>query len=175
MRFFRNGGLAGLIFGLLASGALADAPAPVAGPGIVLQGVGIYCRPEIAGTESAPDTALGYINLMAAPPEFVFRQTEVPARLGISFGILVVADRDIPNVRVVTWKPGATSPESWTTEFLAGQPRLRGFIFEYENELLIGPWRMEAYDGDSQLYSVTFEVLPGTELPGVTSDCDLLS
>jgi len=166
--------LSGLLI-VLATGAVAETPAPVTAPGIELQSIGIYCRPEIEATEVAPDTALGYINLMAAPPEFVFRQTEVPARLGVSFGILAVADRDIPNVRVLTWKPGATSPESWTTDFLAGEPKMRGFVFEYENELIPGPWRMEAFDGDTRLYSVTFDVLPGTELPGVTSDCNLLS
>ena len=174
MTFYLRRWLSGLVT-VLASGAFAETPAPVAGAGIVLQSIGVYFSPEIAGTEAAPDTELGYINLMTAPPEFIFRQTDVPARLGLSFGILIVADRDIANVRVLTWKPGATDPESWTTDIVAGEPKLRGFVFEYENELIPGPWRMEAYDGDTQLYSVTFEVLPGSELPSVTSNCDLLS
>lgn len=173
MRYLRRW-LSGLLI-LLAHGVFAETPAPVTGPGIVLQSIGIYCRPEIASTEVAPDTEVGYINLMAATPEFAFRQTEVPARLGVSFGLLVVSDRDIPTVRVVTWKPGAASPETWTTNLLSGEPKMRGFVFETESELITGPWRMEAYDGDTQLYSVTFQVVPGTELPGVTSDCNLLS
>ncbi len=34
---------------------------------------------------------------------------------------------------------------------------------------------MEAYDGDTLLYRVEWEVLPGDQLPGVSSDCDLLA
>ncbi|OZA18690.1 MAG: hypothetical protein B7Y02_01375 [Rhodobacterales bacterium 17-64-5] len=174
MTFYLRTWLAGLLF-VLATGAVAETPSPITAPGIVLQSIGIYCRPEIASTEAAPDTALGYINMMAAQPEFVFRQTTVPARLGVSFGLLVVADRDMTGVRVLTWKPGATSPETWTTDIFADEPKMRGFVFEYEEELLTGPWRMEAYDGEARLYSVTFDVVPGSELPGVTSDCNLLS
>lgn len=165
IRFF-----CGLVVTLFAMAALAQTA-----PGIVLKNVGIYCRPEITGTEAAPDTALGYINLMQGQPEFAFLQTDVPARLGLSFGVEWTSDRDIANVRALTWKPGASTPESWTTEVFANVPKMRGFVFETEDELIIGPWRMEAYDGDTLLYSVTFDVLPGTELPGVTSNCNLLS
>jgi len=176
MRNWRQAIVAALILGsALARAALAQAEPPFAAPGIVLENIGIYCRPEINGTEAAPDTALGYINLMETPPNFAYRQTEVPARLGISFGVQLVADRDMANVRVLTWKPGATSPESWTTDIIAGEHKMRGFVFEYADELILGPWQMEAYDGDLLLYRVTFQVLPGTELPSVTSDCTLVS
>jgi hypothetical protein len=34
---------------------------------------------------------------------------------------------------------------------------------------------MEAWDGDRRLYSVEFEVVPPSALPGDLSDCNLLS
>jgi hypothetical protein len=160
---------------LLALPVGAEPAPPFTAPGVSIQAYGIYCRPGTTTREAAPDTSLGYINLIQGLPVIAFRQQEVPARLGIHFGLIVTIDRDIADVRAETWKPGATRPEVWFTDHLADTPRARGFVFEFPEELVTGFWRMEAYDGDTLLYSVEWEVLPGTDLPGVTSDCDLLA
>lgn len=165
----------GLCTVFVATAAQAQLSPPVLAPGITLQEFGIYCRSEPGVTESAPETALGFIYLLDGNPEFTFQQREIPARLGISFGLEVTADYDIPEARIDTWRPGATKPEIWYSEFEAGVPRMRGFTFEFPEELVTGIWKMEAYDGDTLLYSLTFDVRPGSEMPGVTSDCNLLS
>jgi len=165
----------GLCAALAASAALAELSSPIAGPGISIQEIGIYCRADTEATEPAPETALGYIFVLDGIPEFAFKQRQVPARLGISFGLVVTADYDIPGARIDTWRPGATTPDVWYADFTAGVPRMRGFRFDFADELITGLWRMEAYDGEALLYSVTFEVRPGEEMPGVTSDCNLLS
>lgn len=165
----------GLCTALSASAALAELSSPIAGPGISIQEIGIYCRADDKATEPAPETSLGYIHLLDGIPEFAFKQRQVPARLGISFGLVVMADYDIIGARIDTWRPGATKPEVWYSDFAAGVPRMRGFSFDFVDELVTGLWRMEAYDGDTLLYSVAFDVRPGSEMPGVTSDCNLLS
>lgn len=155
--------------------ALADPTPPMAAPGIVIESFGVHCNVEKEGTLEAPGTESGFINLLSGTPEFTHRQQQIPARIGISFAVVAIADREILDVQLVTWKPGATEPEFWYSDLEADAPSIQGFMFETPNELITGLWRLEAYDGDSLLYSVEFEVLPGSALPGVTSDCNLLS
>jgi hypothetical protein len=155
--------------------ALADPAPPTAIPGIRITDFGVYCRPDSEGTEPAPETSLGYINLLSALPEFVHRQQDIPATMGTSFGVVVQADRDILQARIETWKPGRDQPEIWYTDLFADTPRMRGFAFDFPEEVILGTWRMEAWDGDTRLYSVEFEVRPAESLPGISSDCNLLS
>ncbi|MCU0826722.1 MAG: DUF3859 domain-containing protein [Tabrizicola sp.] len=155
--------------------ALADPAPPTAGPGIVIADFGIYCRQDRTQLEPAPGTSAGHVRLLESSPDFVFRQQTIPARLGISFGVASVADRDIPDARIEVWLPGAPSPEMWYSNMYAGDSETRGFTFDHSHELVTGPWRMEAWDGETLLYRIEFEILPGTELPGLSSDCDFVS
>ena len=150
--------------------------APVASAsGIVIEKVGIYCKVEAEGRLAAPETELGYIQTMVAVPEFAFQQREVPARLGISFGILITSDREISQARMEVKRPDLPKPEIWYSDFSTGVTEVRGFSFDFQNELIPGIWRFSAFDGNQQLYSVEFEVVPGSDLPGVSSDCNLMS
>ena len=153
----------------------ADPAPPFAGPGITLDAVGIFCRIGTTRREAAPGTTLGYVQLLEGMPELAFRQQLVPARLGVQFGVIVISDRDIAGVRNETWKPGASMAEVWSADLTAGIPRSRGFSFDFADELLPGVWRMQAFDGATLLYEVEFEVRPADQLPGVGSDCNLLS
>ncbi|MCU0826721.1 MAG: DUF3859 domain-containing protein [Tabrizicola sp.] len=164
-----------LVTGLLAFPAWADPKPPYSAPGIVLEGVGVYCQPGTSIREEAPGTTLGYIHRLSGTPQIAFQQQEVPARLGLHFGVIVRPDRTIAGVRAETWKPGATKPEVWYADLDADVPRARGFVFEFPDELVTGIWRMDAFEGDTLLYSVEWEVVAASELPGVTSDCTLLS
>lgn len=161
---------------VLAAGlAMADPAPPEAAPGIVIENHGVHCNVETTGTIAAPDTESGQVNLLSGTPEFAFPGQEIPARLGISFGIVAVPDRDIFNVQFLTWKPGATQPEFWYSDMTADAPHIQGFMFETPPELITGIWRFEAREGETTLYQIEFDVLPGNALPGVTSDCNLLS
>lgn len=160
---------------ILALPAMAELAPVTAARGIVLEKIGIYCNLATDGRVDAPETELGYIQTLVATPEFAFEQREIPARLGISFGILTVSDRDIPQARMEVSRPGLPNPDIWYSDFTAGSTEVRGFSFDFASELVPGIWTFSAYDGDQQLYSVEFEVLPGSELPGISSDCNLLS
>jgi hypothetical protein len=54
-------------------------------------------------------------------------------------------------------------------------PPARGFVFEFPKELVPGLWAMEAYDGETLLYRVEWQVLPGDQLPGIGSDCEFVA
>jgi Domain of unknown function (DUF3859) len=148
---------------------------PQTAPEITIVDYGIYCQPGIVGQEEAPDTDLGYVNLFSENPVIRFHQQEVPAELGVSFGVIVRSDTDFPSARMQSWKPGQTKPDIWYAELVAGDETSRGFTFEFEEELVIGTWRQEAWDGDRLLYRIEFEVMPPATLPGELSDCNLLS
>lgn len=167
--------LSALAFALLAFPARAELAEITTSPGITLEQVGIFCSLEGIARADAPETDLGYVELLSGEPQLVFEQREVPARLGISFGVLAISDRDIDVVRIETYKPGDSQPEIWYTSYIAGNPHLRAFRFDFDRELITGLWLLEAYEDDQQLYSVQFQVVPGTELAGISSDCNLLS
>ena len=160
---------------VLALPVWAEPAPPFVAPGVSIVDLGVYCRPGTTTREDAPGTTLGYIQKLPEMPVMAFRQQDIPARIGVHFGVIVVTDRDILGMRAETWVPGAATPEVWFTDHIAGTPRARGFVFEYDRELIPGLWVMEAFDGDTLLYRVEWEVLPGDQLPGVTSDCDLLA
>jgi hypothetical protein len=160
---------------MLALPLRADPAPPFTAPGVTIVDLGVYCRPGTTTREDAPGTTLGYIQKLPDMPAMAFRQQQIPARIGVHFGVVVMTDRDIAGIRAETWTPGAIRPEVWFTDHTADVPRARGFVFEYPHELRPGPWVMEAYDGDTLLYRVEWQVVPGDELPGVTSDCDLLA
>lgn len=160
---------------LAAPAALADPAAPALSPGVQLVDYGIYCITESTGTQPAPETSLGYIDMLPGVPEMIYRQQAIPGRLGTSFGVVIQVDRDIPDARIETWKPGAARAETWYDDIFADSPQMRGFAFDYPEEIILGLWRMEAWEGDTRLYSVEFEVQPAETLPGVTSDCNLVS
>jgi len=155
--------------------ALADVAAPVSSPTVQITNFGIYCSPEIKERQEAPETTLGYIEVFSGMPEIRFQQQKVPARLGVSFGVVVTSANDVPSVRVETWQPGQETPDIYYTGYIAGGSSMRGFTFDFKEELLLGVWRMEAWEGETRLYSVEFEVVPPSTLPGIGSDCTFLS
>lgn len=160
---------------LLAGPALAEPAAPVLSTGVRLIDHGIYCLTESVGTVEAPGTSLGYIDTLPGVPQMIYRQQVIPGKLGTSFGVVVEMDQSVLGLRIETWKPGATTAEIWYDDVIAETPSMRGFAFDYPEEIIFGIWRMEAWDGDTQLYSVEFEVVPPGDLPGVSSDCNLMS
>ena len=155
--------------------ALADPAPPTASVLAEIVEYGIYCKPKEAGRVDAPDTALGYINLFEGEFDFRFHQQQVPAQLGMSFGLIIRPAIDVPVARMETYKPGTTAPEVWYTDLHAGEPKTRGFSFDFPEELILGTWRMEGWDGDTRLYSIEFQVVPPSALPGIGPDCNLLS
>ena len=155
--------------------AFADVAAPASSPTVQITNFGIYCSPEIKERQEAPETSLGYIEVFSGMPEIRYQQQKVPARLGVSFGVVIASAKDMSGVRVETWRPGQETPDIYYTDYTAGGTSMRGFTFDFKEELLLGVWRMEAWEGDTRLYSVEFDVVAPSTLPGIGSDCTFLS
>lgn len=164
-----------LALGLAAGSPLAAsngaAAPPETGAAILLQDFGIYCQPKVDSREAAPGTELGYVNIFRDTPEIRFHQQQVPAAIGISFGVVFTPLRDIPGARMASWKPGATQPDVWFSDYSAGVSSSRGFTFEFASELVLGLWRLEAWQEDELLYAVEFDVVRDAALPDVLHSC----
>lgn len=160
---------------LLAAPASADSVPPWADASISLKSYGIYCAPPVIQQETAPDTDQGFIKVFATTPEIRFQQQKIPGKLGVTFGVVAQARDARDSVRIEVWKPGVSRPESWASAMSTGRATYNGFTFETSEEIVLGSWRIEAWEGEKQLYTVEFDIVPPSTLPGVYSDCALLS
>lgn len=167
--------IAALLAVFAATAAFAGPVPPQGSTHVDIVDFGIYCRPEITGTEPAPDTSLGYVNLLGGDTTIRLHQQEIPAILGISFGVIVLPHQTIIGARMETYRPDKADPDIWFADLYEGDQKIRGFTFDFEDEVLPGIWRMEAWDSDTRLYSIEFEVLPPSALPGISADCNMLS
>ncbi|UWQ96113.1 DUF3859 domain-containing protein [Rhodobacteraceae bacterium M385] len=138
---------------------------------------GLYCAQEPERRDPAPATASGVINIVPSVPDFPFRQTAVPAELGIGFGVLASAPVGTlyePVTVTVTHPPYPGSDvtvEQWVTDIDAGR-NLMGFSFDHAHELVLGTWTFSAttLEGE-ELFHIAFEVVAPELLPQVISTC----
>ncbi|MFW5655593.1 MAG: DUF3859 domain-containing protein [Roseicyclus sp.] len=127
---------------------------------------GVYCAAEPVRTEDAPETASGVINIVPDIPEIRFAQRIVPAALDVGFGILSRAPEGIvhdPVTITVTHPPFPDSGievERWITRLDDEGLSLTGFSFDVPQELVLGTWTFSAHAGETELFHVTFEVVP---------------
>ncbi len=158
------------------TGAVRAEPAPVtAGPGITVLSYGVYCPPRVSGQMDAPETESGTVNLLADTPQISRNGQEVPAALGLAFGLVYSSDRDLGLVRFQALRPGRSVPEVYYGTVAAGETGTQGFTFETPSELETGRWRFEGWSEDTLLYRVEFDVLPAEALPGLSQLCGLTS
>lgn len=144
---------------------------------------GVVCAPEVVGTVPAPDTVAGISNVIDSDPPFVTSGRVVPAVIGIGFAIKArSAKREYPLVTMVITHPpmgdaGATR-QSFDSRLAMTDLSLTAWQFEYDYELVPGPWTISAYDGDALLFSIAFDVVPPAMLPELAATCgyeDLIS
>jgi hypothetical protein len=155
----------------LCGAAMAEPAPPQMSAVIRTMQVGVLCQPRALRTEPAPDTELGYITIAEGKPQIAFAQQVVPDAIGMSFGVSVIPTRSIAVVRMETYRPGQTDPDSFSGVFIAGEEQFHFFSFEFAREQLPGLWRMEAWDGDSLIYRVEFEVVPEGAMPDLVARC----
>lgn len=174
-RAFARFAILALLAGVPAN-PLGAEPAPVtASPGISILSYGVYCPPRVSGQMDAPETESGSVNLLADLPRIARNGQEVPAVLGLAFGLVYLSDRDLGVVRFQALRPGRETPEIYYGSVTAGENGTQGFTFETPSELEAGRWRFESWSGDTLLYRVEFDVLPADALPGLAQLCGLTS
>lgn len=170
--------------------ALLTVPLPLAAQGADEVGraisafeAGIICAPEVTGTNPAPDTVAGVTNIVDGPVEWVSRGRAVPSVLGMGFGAKAQAKGgDIWPVTVVVTHPpmgeGGLTRQSYETIVQGDTLSITLYQFDFDYELLPGPWVIEAYDGDLLLYRANFTVVAPQMVPELATICgfeDLLS
>ena len=176
--------IAGLAALCLAGTALLAEPqagAPVrVNPDMIAELVyGVYCATDPIRTEEAPETASGVVNIVPAVPEIRAAQVIVPAALDIGFGVLSRAPAGVvhdPVTITVTHPPFPNSGievERWLTQLDGEGFNLTGFSFDLPDELVLGTWTFTAEAGGTELFHVTFEVVPPELAPDVLAGCQM--
>ena len=144
---------------------------------------GIFCAPNVINTTPAPDTVAGVTNIIEDVPPFVSAGRNVPAVLGMGFGILSSSKKQmLLDVLVVVTHPpmgeAGVTRQSYYTEITAIGESMTLYQFDYAYELVEGPWTITAMQGDELLFRAGFTVVPPALVPELAGVCgyeDMLS
>ena len=144
---------------------------------------GIFCAPKVVSTAPAPDTVAGVTNVIEEVPPFVSAGRNVPAVLGMGFGVLSGSKQGmLLDVLVVVTHPpmgdqGVTRQSYYTAITNVGES-MTLYQFDYDYELVEGPWTITATQGDDLLFRTGFTVVAPQQVPELAGVCgyeDLLS
>ncbi len=140
-------------------------------PKLTLVRAVILCTPQNRHQEPAPGTEAGYIEIPEEALVVIREGQAVPAVLGMAFGVAITPSDELTGIRMVTRRPGRLVPDVYVSQFIAGTETTNFFSFDVESELVPGIWTFEAWDGDSRLYRVDFQVLPASADPDLVAQC----
>lgn len=149
-----------------------------AGPAIASLETGVICPPESTGTRVAPDTVAGVTNVIANEPPFVSTVNKVPAVMGIGFGAKAMSETafGVDNVTMTITHPPMgpekATQQSFLTSISGTKTSITFYQFDYDYELLPGEWTMTATDGDTVLYTTSFQVVPPNQVPELAAICN---
>ncbi len=159
---------------LSAAASFADA---VTSPAVVSVQAGILCAPEPVGSLPAPDTLAGKTHLIETEPAFAATTTQVPASIGVGFGVksqASAADGINEVMMLVTHPPmgadGVTA-QSFQTRISGANPSLTFYQFDYAYELVPGTWQFTAFSGEEALFTVAFDVVDPRLVPELAGLC----
>ena len=161
---------------LAGTAAFADGSAFVAPP-MVLEAYGVICDVQLGGTRPAPETLSGLLNVIDQNLPIDVETVQVPAELGLSFGIRASLSPGaaVPLVTVVVTHPPmgpeGVTVERWSAAMNYGDRSLNLFTFEKDYELVQGAWMFQLERDGEILLQQPFEVTaPGT-VPAVQQGC----
>lgn len=138
---------------------------------------GVICDVETNGQVDAPETASGVLNLVDQNREIDVTTTEVPAHLGLSFGLRtrMQPETSMRGLRIVVTHPpmgpNNITRQSWAAPMAAGQTGVNLYTFDNKHELVKGIWRFQLMFSDAVLLEKVFEVLPKGTVPAVQHTC----
>ncbi|MFN3662969.1 MAG: DUF3859 domain-containing protein [Yoonia sp.] len=156
----------------------------VVSPSIAALTAGVVCGPPVIGTSPAPDTIAGSTHIVAEDPPFIAEIRQVPAVLGIGFGVKAQAANPdgLSGVTMTVTHPpmGDTrvTQQSYVTWISGDDPSMTFYQFDEDYERVTGTWTFTASHADEALFTVSFDVVPPEALPGLAEACgylDLLS
>jgi hypothetical protein len=160
---------------LLAAPAQADPDPPSHAVSVNIQQLGVICKPTNFDLLDAPQTQGGSVKTYDGAPVFVAKGQKVPALAGISFGVQFTVSHDVAKLRYMISLPDWNRRDIWEISTTADRINHQGYSEGPEAPPEPGIYLLEAWDGDTQLYAVEFEVVPAAQMPGINSVCDLVS
>jgi hypothetical protein len=167
-----------VLIAALASSARAEPAPPSPGPLVAGLSVGVFCAQQSMDQRPAPGTISGWIHVPDGQISFHWPDRQVvPAALGLAFGIKarLQPGETAAFAEMRVYRPGTTTPEVWGSTFGDLDDTLDFFRFDRSEELVLGIWRFEAWNGDTRLYQVEFEVVPAAALPEIVNACGAVS
>ncbi|WP_368184983.1 DUF3859 domain-containing protein [Aestuariibius sp. HNIBRBA575] len=148
-------------------------------PQIAFLEAGIVCETPSTGTRVAPDTAIGYIDVIEGSPDFISNSRVVPAVPGIHFGIKasIMGDADLDGITIHTYHPpfkdtGLTHQQYQTSLAGSGPPSGSYYGLDFDYEVVTGTWVFEAEFEGFTLYRVAFELVDPTLVPELAEACN---
>ena len=162
----------------LAAPALAEPAPPTAGPELATLKAGVFCALQAMDQTPAPGTLSGWIHVPEGEIDFHWPDRQVvPAALGLAFGVKARLAPGLTTVdaQMRVYRPGSDTPEYWASGFSEFEESFAFFRFDTEAELVTGTWRFEAWQGEQQLYSVAFDVVPAAAVPELVEACGAVS
>ncbi|WP_428547887.1 DUF3859 domain-containing protein [Profundibacter sp.] len=132
---------------------------------------GLVCDTNVVGSAKEPDTDIGEINIISGTIEFSTSGTLVPVIPGLSFGVKTRAMGDVNLDDVifhVTHPPligTGTTKQSWQGFIDANRLSAQLYSFDLPSELVTGIWTLAAYQGDTLLYRISFDVIAPEDAP----------
>ncbi|SIO33287.1 DUF3859 domain-containing protein [Vannielia litorea] len=163
---------------LSAATAAAEAGVTLDNSRIAALEYGLACPLRIVGSEAAPGTENGRVDIFDGAPQFLDTGGVVPAALGISFGVRAWAQEGAPALSVTIrslhppFAGTGTSVQTFASSIAAGSPMTHIYTFDMPHEAAPGLWRLEAEAEGKLLYSVPFQVVPEAAYDGPLPACD---
>jgi hypothetical protein len=176
MRIMRMCALA-LPLAALAGPALAQADV-TADPGSFTRiEAGILCVDGQGHHEPAPDTRLGYVNIVDGDIVLGLAARRVPAIPGLAFGVvaMVAESGGTAGVSIIVTHPpmgneGSTR-DVWQNDFVTGAQTASFFRFEFPEEQVPGEWTIQAVSDSRVFYTARFQVVDPAAMPGFVNPC----
>ena len=166
------------LFALALGAPLHAEPAlPQTDPQVARLSFGVFCALQAMDQRPAPGTLSGWIHVPDGAIEFHWPDRQiVPAAIGLAFGVKSqMAPGVFASGEMRVYRPGATRPETWESSFSDSGEQFGFFRFDRPDELIAGIWRFEAWEGETRLYAVEFEIVPAAALPEIVNACGATS
>lgn len=173
-----------LLLGIAAVIALPLSGVAQTSDAIASLSAGVVCGPPVIGSSPAPDTIAGSTHIIAEDPPFIAEIRQVPAVIGIGFGVKAQA-RDpsgLSDVTMTVTHPpigdAGTTTQSYRSWVSGTEPSMTFYQFDEEYERVTGTWTFTATHAGEELFAVSFDVVPPQALPDLAAACgylDLLS
>lgn len=163
---------------LLSTPAFAGPSAPTHSAEIATLEIGVFCALQAMDQMPAPGTDSGWIHVPTSEIRMHWPDRQVvPAALGLAFGVKATGATGFIslNAEARVIRPGRKSPEVWGTGISDTGASIAFFRFDKESELDPGIWIFEAWQGETRLYSVEFEVVPAAAAPEIVEACGATS